>query len=314
MKRIFISIIALMSVFATAMAQTSNAGNLALAVVVDESVQELPDPAKTQLQNRLIQMLTQNGISSSDFFGQFFLAAFAIPQEKDILPGPPQQFLETVEVNLYVADYTNQVIFASTSLTAKGAGQNEARCLMDAMRKMPIQSKNAKQFVAEAKQKIINYYNTEAGNILKRAQSLAAMKKYEEAIYLANSIPAQCDRYNEAQDLCMKIYQQYVDHECNQNLGLARAAWAAEQNASGAAAAGEYLSQIYPDASCYDDAMALYKEIKGKVLDDWKFEMRQWQSGVDLESQRINAMREVGVAFGKGQQPTTTNIGFLRGL
>ena len=48
------------------------------------------------------------------------------------------------------------------------------------------------------------------------------------------------------------------------------------------------------------------------MLDDWKFEMKQYQDGIDLEKQRINAMREVGVAFGKGQQPTTTNIGFLK--
>ena len=89
-------------------------------------------------------------------------------------------------------------------------------------------------------------------------------------------------------------------------------AWAAEQNATGAQKAGEFLAEIYPDAKCYEDAMNLYKEIKGKVLDDWEFEMKQYQDGIDLEKQRINAMREVGVAFGKGQQPTTTNIGFLK--
>lgn len=314
MKRLLTTVIAMMTIFAAYAESASNASNLALAVIIDDPTGVLAQPANKQLENRLIQMLTANGVSSSDFLGQFFLAASAIPQEKDVLPGPPQQYLQTMEVNLYIADYTNQVIFASTSLTAKGAGQNEARSCMDAMRKMPINSAAAKQFVAEGKQKIINYYNTEAENILVRAKALMKMKQYEEAIYLANSIPAQCNKYTEAQELCMTIYQAYVDNQCQANLAMARAAWAAEQNASGAAAAGEYLALIYPDAACYDDAMALYKEIKGKVLDDWKFEMRQWESGQNLESQRINAMREVGVAFGKGQQPTTTNIGFLRGL
>ncbi len=314
MKRLFLSVIAMMTIFAAYAESASNASNMALAVVIEDPSGVIPEPANKQLQNRLIQMLTQNGVSSSDYFGQFFLAAFAIPQEKDVLPGPPQQYLQTMEINLYIADYTNKVIFASTSLTAKGAGQNEARSCMDAMRKMPIQSANARKFVEEAKTKIINYYNTEADNILTRAKSLMKMKQYEEAIFLANSIPAQCAKYTEAQEMCMTIYQMYVDNLCTQNLALARSAWMAEQNATGAYAAGEYLSQILPDAACYDDAMALYKEIKGKVLDDWKFEMKQYQDGVDLESQRINAMREVGVAFGKGQQPTTTNIGFLRGL
>ena len=76
--------------------------------------------------------------------------------------------------------------------------------------------------------------------------------------------------------------------------------------------AGEYLSQIYPEASCYPEAENLYNEIKAKVLDDWKFEMKKYQDGVDIEMARISAMRDVGVAYGEHQQPTSTNIGFLR--
>ena len=69
---------------------------------------------------------------------------------------------------------------------------------------------------------------------------------------------------------------------------------------------------IYPDAKCYKEAQQLYDEIKSKVLDDWKFEMKIYQDGVDLESQRINAIRDIGVAYGEGQQPTSTYIGWIR--
>ena len=71
---------------------------------------------------------------------------------------------------------------------------------------------------------------------------------------------------------------------------------------------------ILPDAGCYDEAMELYREIKGKVLDDWKFEMKKYQDGVDLEKQRIDAMRQVGVAYGNHQPAQTTSIEFLRTL
>ena len=59
--------------------------------------------------------------------------------------------------------------------------------------------------------------------------------------------------------------------------------------------------------------MALYKEIKGKVLDDWKFEMKKYQDGVDLEKQRIEAARAVGVAYGTHQPNKEVNIDFIRG-
>jgi hypothetical protein len=144
-----------------------------------------------------------------------------------------------------------------------------------------------------------------------RARTLAKQKKFDEALFLMQSIPSECNKYEQAIALGNEIYQQYVDYLCDRNLALARTAWASDQNAIGAAAAGEYLAQIYPEAKCYGDAMTLYKEIKGKVLDDWKFEMKKYQDGVNLEAARINAWKEVGVAYGKGQQPVTTNIGFL---
>ena len=60
--------------------------------------------------------------------------------------------------------------------------------------------------------------------------------------------------------------------------------------------------------------MELYSEIKGKVLDDWKFEMKKYQDGIDLEKQRIEAARQIGVAYGTHQPAQTTSIEFLRSI
>lgn len=90
-----------------------------------------------------------------------------------------------------------------------------------------------------------------------------------------------------------------------------RTAWAGHQNSYGADNAGIYLSQILPDAKCYPEAQKLYQEIKSKVLDDWKFEMQVYRDGVDLEKARINAWKEVGVAYGKGQKSMTYNTSWL---
>ena len=85
---------------------------------------------------------------------------------------------------------------------------------------------------------------------------------------------------------------------------------AASPNAIGAPQAGVYLAAIEPDAKCYSEAVALYNEIKTNVGEDWKFEFKYYDER-SLERERINAYKEVGVAFGKGQQPSTTVIGRL---
>ncbi len=289
-----------------------NTEYLPISVVVEEQVEPFPATARVQLQNKLTQLLTKNGVASMDYLGQFFLTAFVVPQTKDVVSSAPMKISETMDMTLYIADYTNKVVFATTSLTLRGIGDTETKCYMNALRSMPVNSPAIEAFVRQGKEKIIAYYDHEAANIIKKAQFLASTKQYKEALSIVVTIPAQCNKYDEALKVGLDIYQQYLDNRCAVNLAAARQAWAAEQNATGAQKAGDYLAQILPDAGCYDDAMALYKEIKGKVLDDWKFEMKQYQDGVDLEKQRINAMREVGVAYGRGQQPTTTNIGFLR--
>ena len=73
------------------------------------------------------------------------------------------------------------------------------------------------------------------------------------------------------------------------------------------------LAHIDPDASRYDDATKFMKEVKGQVRSDIDFEMRdKYNDQIELEKNRIAAARAVGVAFGNGQQPSTTNLMWLK--
>jgi tetratricopeptide (TPR) repeat protein len=221
---------------------------------------------------------------------------------------------EKMEMNLYIVDAYAKTIFSSTSMTVNGLGETENKCYLNAISHMPLQSPAIAKFVDEGKTKIIEYYDHEGEALIKKAHFLAAQKNYEEAMYWVSLIPQQSKHYDAALAAGQEIYQAYIDNQCYINLGKARQAWAAEQNAVGAAAAGEYLANIMPDAKCYGDAMALYKEIKGKVLDDWKFEMKQYQDGIDLQKLQIDAARQIGVAYGNHQPNKEVNIEFLRTL
>lgn len=308
MKRTII--IAMLACFTLSMQaqQATPESTLALRVLVEEPLEPAPPASKQLIETKLNSLLTQNGIASMDYLGQFFITAKVVPMNKDILAGPPTKISETMEVTFYIADYYNQLVFCTTSATVKGIGETETKCYMNALKQIKLNTPEMKQFVAEGKKKILAYYNSQADKLIAQAQMLAKEKQYEQALWIVSTIPAECDKYNDALHVGLDIYQQYVDHTCNVNLAQARMAWASDQNALGATAAGEYLGQIYPDAKCYGEAMDLYKEIKGKVLDDWKFEMKVYQDGVDTERERIHALRDVGVAYGKGQQPITTNI------
>lgn len=312
MKKIYYLATALLISVASFAQDASDGHNLALKVVVEDMVEPFPPSAKLQVENKLHNLLTKNGIASMDYLGQFFITVHATPLTKDVLPGPPMQIAETMDFTFYIADYYNQIIFSTASVTAKGVGTTDAKSYIDAIRKINLNSPALEKFVAEGKVKIIRYYNEQADKILLKARQLATQHDYEQALFLVQTIPSECDRYQDAIAAGNEIYQQYVDYLCDVNLAQARMAWVKGQNSEAAAEAGNYLALIYPEAKCYQEATELYTEIKEKVLDDWKFEMKKYQDGVDLEMERIHSWRDVGVAYGSGQQPTTTNLGFLR--
>lgn len=285
---------------------------LPISVYAADDQESFPAGAKAMVENKLTQLLTKNGIAGLDYTGQFILTVTTTPLDKDVLPGPPSKIAEKMEMNLYIVDAYAKTIFSSTSFTVRGLGETETKCYLNAFSHMPLQTPAIAKFIEEGKNKIVEYYDHEGEQLIKKANYLMGQKQYEEALYWVSLIPQQSKNYDAALAAGLQIYQAYVDNQCNINLAAARAAWAAEQNKEGAYAAGEYLANILPDAGCYGEAMELYQEIKGKVLDDWKFEMKKYQDGIDLEAMRIESARQVGIAYGSHQPQQNTSIEFLR--
>ena len=303
MKKIFLFAFAIcMLTFQSGKAQECD---IPLMVVLTGQIDELPPGADSFLENKLRQIATSNGLAADQNFTQFAITTKIHLLDKEILPGPPRNFVLNMEVTLYIADFWGEKVFASTTINVKGVGSNETKAYTEGIKKINPNHKDIQAFVSNAKNKIVEYYDANYPTIIKKAQSMAGMKSYDEAMFHLMSIPACSKGYDEALKASAVVYQQYVDHMCDQYLNRAKMAWAAEQNSYGAEQAGEYLTHIYPDAKCYGEANKLYKEIKAKVLDDWKFVIKMYDDAVSLEKQRINAWKEVGVAYGKGQKATT---------
>lgn len=286
--------------------------DIPLMVIVPEQTDGLPDGARSYLENKLIQVAATSGLAAGIDYANFFIAPKIALGTKDIIGGTQQKIALNIEMTLYIGDYTGQKIFSTTTLNLKGVGTNETKAYIAGVRSLTPQNKALQNFLAEGKTKIIAWYDAQCDNIIKEADMLALQKEYKHALYLLTSIPNACQCYDKSLKATAKVWQQYINYVCEVNMAKAQSIWAANQNIDGANEAGNYLSEIYPDASCYGEAQRLTNEIKTKMKEDWKFVQKIYQDGVDLESQRINAAREIGVAFGKGQQPTTTNIAWIR--
>ena len=174
MKRVFLFFVAALMSVAMFAAETEY---LPISVYAGEESEVFPQGAKAMIENKLTQLLTQNGIAGMNYHGQFLLTVTTTPLDKDIIAGPPAKISETMEMNLYIVDVYAKTIFSSTSMTVRGLGETENKCYLNAISRMPLRSQAITKFINEGKEKIIAYYDHEAP-ILIRWRSKSNMRRH----------------------------------------------------------------------------------------------------------------------------------------
>lgn len=300
MKKL-LSLVALVCMTMTTFAQSNS---IQLYVYAPEQAEEIPDASVDYLVNGLCTAVTTDGLAAqTDYMTQFLLMPKVNVATKNVLANTQQQVVLTLDVFLQVVDNISGTIYASKTINLKGVGTNETKAYNAAFRTLNKNHQQIKSLVSTAKQKILAYYEAESENIIKKANLLAAQEQYDEAFYLLSMIPSQCSKYDLSISAGLTIWKKYKDFSCSKDLAKAQSAWVAGQDYDAANMAGMYLSRILPDASCYGDAQQLYKDIKAKVGDLWKFEMSVYKDEHELRMAKVKAMQAIGVAYGKGQQP-----------
>lgn len=284
-----------------------------LAVVSAPQDENVPQATINYMNNRLSQIVNKKGITVDAGMGQFFIAGKFNHILEDVLPGPPVQTALHTTLTLYIGDMNSKTVYASTSIDLRGVGTSDQRAFINAMRGLNDNNSSVASFIEAGKRKVIAYYDSNYPQIIQRADRYAASHDYEAALWQLSFIPECCAGYNAAMASTKKYFQLFIDQQGEALLNQAYACWAANPNEDGAVDAFGYLTQIDPASASYKRAMALAKEIKASVKSDRDFELHdKYKDSVDIEKSKIQAAREVGVAYGRGQQPTTTNLMWLK--
>lgn len=320
MKKLVLYVICLVC-FASANAQNTEKslddfGRIMISTYIDRGKTQLPETSYNVLQNKLTSIVTKNGLGSA--MGQrFIITANCNLLTKDITATAPPMHAYTVEVTLYVGDGIEGTLFATYSTTCKGVGETPDKAYLSALKNIKTNNPDIANFLEEGKTRIIEYYNSQCDFIITRAKSQAAMENYDEALYMLATIPDVCkDCFMKAQTELPGLYQSKINKECAMYLNQARSAWLSRGNAGNARDAAMeaslLLSQINPNADCYDDALALMKQI-GKKMEE--IDNREWDMLKRMEENRhkealssINAAKEIEMAWAKNQPKTIYNI------
>lgn len=287
--------------------------NIHLMVAPSPQTEDVPDAIMESMLDRLRMAATADGVVAYTNNGQFFITGRFSHLMHEVLPGPPRQTAVHTLLTLYIGDARGQKVFATKQFELRGVGGSDQRALINAMQSLNYRNRDFESFISSGRDKIIDYYQSHLSQILSEAKSAAALHDYGTALSLTAAVPECVSGYESVRSQMLVYYQQYIDLTGTQALDAAKAAWAADPSAAGAVVAMQYLAGIDPSSSAYSGAQALVKEMGKTVKSDRDFELRdKYHDKVALEKSRIEAARAVGVAFGNGQKPTTTNLMWLK--
>lgn len=288
-----------------------------LTSVLMPQAEQLSGSAAQNLLSKLQRAANENGMGATAESERFLLVANVNVITKDITATAPPMVSMSIDLDLVIVDYLTKQTFSSVSIPLKGAGQNETKAIIQALRALNESNSDLQQCLAKGKTRIIEYYKTQCDFLIKEAQTLASMQQFEAAIAKLIGVPEVCkDCYFNSMDAAGEIFDQYQDFLCEQNLAKAKSIWIANPNSQGANAMAAYLSQLLPNAACYAEAEALIEEVRSKVLQDeqrnWDFRLKTWDDSIDLEEQRVEAFRSVGISYGENQPDTSLDLNFIR--
>jgi hypothetical protein len=284
-----------------------------ISIQLDEDFTNVPAAANSVLYQSLNRIATNNGLTTESMNTPFVLTAHCDVMDKSNIPGPPIQTVYNLGLTLYFADTYTKKKFGTAYITLDGVGTGEVKSYINAFKRISSNSSDIVGLINRGKVNMMNYYDTQYQNIILEAKRLESLQQYEEALTTVLSIPLCSKGGKAASTYGLQLYSKYLNRLNLFLLNQAKALWAAGQDQETAYTVCAMLAQIDPDASCYGEAGKMLKEVKSQVRKDIDFEMREkYHDQIKLERDRISAMRAVGVAFGNGQKPTTTNLMWLR--
>ncbi len=282
-------------------------GRIAIAAYVP-STSEMNSSVARVLESKLRAAITRQGMSAVSLDNRFVITAAVNQISKDVTPTAPPMIAYNLDVDVFVADVMTQSIFGQVTFPVKGVGTNERKAYLAGIKGIKPTHADLQDMITDAKDKIIEYYNSKCDFILKEGESLAKQGKFEEAIAKFMTVPEVCKEcYAKALDATEPVYLDMINKDCEMKLNQARNTWNAEQSYEAAFDAIKYIADVDPMSECFDDVQQFSIDLNDKVKElrdrdkdiedrEWNFTVQVHEDGIALEKYKTDSEMEQAMA------------------
>lgn len=303
MKKILLIItVFVLSQIVKAQSSSSEIGKITLSVIMPENVDGLDASQLSKLETKITQIVTNSGIGASGDNNSFVIYPKFAVYETNVVEGGMQNItVVKSELSLFIKQVDNNILFSSVSKVINGSGNSKLTAMTNAISKIDVNDNDFKTFVETGKTKIIKYYENKCLDIITKSETLAKKQDFEQALGLLMSVPEEVSCYSKVQQKSIEVYKAYQDQKCKTlihevNLSVTNNDYTK---------ALTNLGLIDPSSSCFKEAQGIMKKIESKIDAEQKrqlaLQMKVYNDQVALEKQRINAVRDIAVAYYKNR-------------
>lgn len=256
-------VLALLFFGPTIYSQNDDLGQIKLAVVTpDFLLEDLTIGHVSKIQTKIQSMVSNYGMSGTDYINDFVIYPKFEIYAQDIIPGTFGDIYSIeAELTLLVVDAkTKSLLAAAFPLKLKGESRRSRDdAITTSIGRIKTSGQDIEKFMGVIKQKIMEYYQSNCNRIYNEANAKLNNGLVADAINLLLTVPNSLsgDCYGKIQSKLVEAYVIYSNLKCKSLITEAKAAIGNNEldYAKG------LLKQISQNSSCYSEAQSLMKGI-----------------------------------------------------
>lgn len=266
----------------------SQTNNFTIGILLPEPNSKINDSSISKLETKLTNFLNKSDVFSYGYSNDFVLYPIIDIAESGVVQGGLENLaVSKVEISFVIKQL-------STGKTY-GSGKNESQAIANSFSQINPTDKDLHDFLAVSKNNIEKYYAENCSKIIQNANNIGKTGDYEQSISLLQSIPDignSC--FENAQKTSISYYKLYQKKLCSNNIIKAKS----EITLNNYENAAYYLEFIDNESECFKEANNLINQISSKIT-------KKENQAIDLETKRINAIKEIGKAYYSNQAKST---------
>ena len=254
---------------------------------------------KNMLSDRLNAAVAEVGYGGEEGNPRFIIGPAVTILSTEQTTGAPTLSTVSYEINFLVADIIDKTVFASYTVQFTGVGRTPVEAFVKGFNRVNLRTSGFYNFLKNAEQKILKYYNTKCDRFITMARAEMANRKFEAAYNILNNIPVEANCFEQAQKERQKVFTLYLKKNCDELFMKMKAELGKMNDPSASGFNDEamaYYALIDRSSACYPEAEKVYKnylsKLKPEQRREWQMKLEQLQLKKDELQFRRDSLKE----------------------